>query len=94
MMVALRQMMLAALFVRSRLSDALHRLSRGDCMQCPDAIPAAVGALSAVLAQGRSDDEISFLAALFTQLGDSLALLLASRTCVSDACPQQRKALP
>lgn len=50
-------------------------------MTCPDSLPAAVGALSAAIAQGRNDDEIALLSAVFTQLGDGLALLLAAREC-------------
>lgn len=50
-------------------------------MLCPDSIPSAVGALSAAIARGRPDDEIALLAAVFTQLGDSLALVLAARDC-------------
>lgn len=46
-----------------------------------DSLPAAIGALSASIAQGMPDDELAVLAAAFTQLGDSLALILASRSC-------------
>lgn len=56
-------------------------------MPCPDSLPAAAGAAAAVLAEGRSEEEVALLAALFTQLGDSLALLLASRAaCRGTAC--------
>jgi len=48
-------------------------------MSCPDSLPAAVGALAAAAARGRSDGEIALLAAFFTQLGDSLSLILAAR---------------
>ena len=50
-------------------------------MPCTDSLPAAVGALAASIAQGRSQEEIALLAAIFTQLGDSLALVLAARAC-------------
>lgn len=54
---------------------------RGGSMLCPDTIPSVVGALSAAIARGRSDNEIALLAAVFTQLGDSLALILAAKDC-------------
>ena len=50
-------------------------------MLCTDSLPAAVGALSASIAQGCTDAELAILAAAFTQLGDSLALILATRAC-------------
>ena len=50
-------------------------------MLCADSVPATVGALSAAIAQGLSNDEIAQLAAVFTQLGDGLALILTSRVC-------------
>ena len=50
-------------------------------MLCPDTIPSVVGALSTAIARGRSDNEIALLAAVFTQLGDSLALILAAKDC-------------
>jgi len=50
-------------------------------MSCSDSVPAAIGALAAAVAQGRSDEEIGLFAAIFTQLGDSLALILAARVC-------------
>ncbi len=48
-----------------------------------DSVPATIGALSAAIAQGLSNDELALLAAAFTQLGDSLALILASRACAA-----------
>lgn len=48
-------------------------------MTCPDALPAAVSAMAAAIAQGRGDDELALLSAIFVQLGDSLALILAAR---------------
>ena len=50
-------------------------------MACTDSLPAAVGALAAAMAQGRSEEELAVLAALFTQLGDSFGLILAARLC-------------
>ena len=50
-------------------------------MPCPDTLPAAVGALAAAIAEGRSDDELALLSALFVQLGDSLTTILAARAC-------------
>ncbi len=50
-------------------------------MSCQDALPAAVSAAAAVMAQGKSDAEVALLAAIFTQLGDSLAMIAALRAC-------------
>ena len=50
-------------------------------MSCQDALPAAVGAAAAAMAQGKSDAEVALLAAVFTQLGDSLAMIVALRAC-------------
>ena len=47
-------------------------------MSCQDALPAAV---SAAMAQGKSDEEVALLAAIFTQLGDSLAMIVVLRAC-------------
>ena len=49
-------------------------------MSCQDALPAAVSAAAAAMAQGKSD-EVALLAAIFTQLGDSLAMIVALRAC-------------
>ena len=38
-------------------------------MSCQDALPAAVSAAAAAMAQGKSDEEVALLAAIFTQLG-------------------------
>ena len=48
-------------------------------MPCQDTLPALIGALVSALAQGRSDEELALLSALFSQLGDSLAMILALR---------------
>ena len=50
-------------------------------MSCQDALPAAVSAAAAAMAQGKSDEEVALLAAIFTQLGDSLAMIVALRAC-------------
>ena len=60
-------------------------------MPCPSSLPAAVGALAAAIAEGRGDQELALLAAIFTQLGDSLAVILAARDCQS---AQEDTALP
>ncbi|GEM_PF-214501 len=52
-------------------------------MPCPASLPAAVGALAAAIARDRSDEEVALLAAVLTQLGDSLAVIAASRACQS-----------
>ena len=50
-------------------------------MSCQDALPAAVSAAAVAMAQGKSDAEIALLAAIFTQLGDSLAMIVALHAC-------------
>ena len=50
-------------------------------MSCQDELPAAVSAAAAAMAQGKSDEEVALLAAIFTQLGDSLAMIVALRAC-------------
>lgn len=42
---------------------------------CPNQLTAAITALAAFMAEGRSADEISLLAAVLTQLGDTLATI-------------------
>ena len=39
-------------------------------MPCQDALLAAVSAAAAAMAQGKSDEEVALLTAIFTQLGD------------------------
>ena len=49
-------------------------------MVSSDFLPAATGVLAAGIAQTVcSDEELALIAAIFTQLGDSLALILAAR---------------
>lgn len=48
-------------------------------MLCQDALPMLAGAMASALAKGRGDEELTLLAALFSQLGDSLAVILALR---------------
>ena len=44
-------------------------------------LPAGIGALACLLAENvPDDDELALLAAVFTQLGDTLDTLLAART--------------
>ena len=52
-----------------------------------DGFPAVAGAAAAAVARGRNEKEIALLAAFFTQLGDSLALLLAARECNNQSDP-------
>ena len=59
----------------------VHKLTLSDTMSCQDALPAAVSAAAAAMAQGKSDEEVALLAAIFTQLGDSLAMIVALRAC-------------
>jgi hypothetical protein len=41
----------------------------------------SISALACAIAQGKSDNEISLLSAMFTQLGDSLATMVAIKIC-------------
>lgn len=50
-------------------------------MSCQDTLPAAVSAAAAAMAQGKSDEEVALLAAISTQLGDSLAMIVVLRAC-------------
>ena len=50
-------------------------------MSCQNALPAAVSAAAAAMAREMNDNELALLAAVFTQLGDSLTMLLALRAC-------------
>ena len=49
----------------------------------PDSMPAAIGALAAAIAQVLSESELTLLAAVLTQLGDSLTVILAQRACLA-----------
>ena len=49
-------------------------------MLCQDALPMLAGAMASALAKGRGDEELALLAALFSQLGDSLALRAGENT--------------
>jgi hypothetical protein len=62
-------------------------------LSCPDTLPAAVGAVAAALAQNRTDEELALLAAVFTQLGDSLALILVSRACAAPESPSEESTI-
>lgn len=46
---------------------------------CPNQLVAAITAAAAAMAQGRSADELSLLAAVLTQLGDTLATIAAQK---------------
>ena len=50
---------------------------------------AAAAALSVFMAQGKTAEQISLLAALFTIVGDSLALLALKAPSESDCCCQE-----
>ena len=53
-------------------------------MSCQDALPAAVSAAAIALSRSLSlmrDEEVALLAAISTQLGDSLAMIVALRAC-------------
>lgn len=46
---------------------------------CPNQLTAAITAAAAVLAENRSAEEIALLAAVFTQLGDTLTTIAAQQ---------------
>ena len=48
-------------------------------MCCPNALIASVTAAAALLAEGRESDEIALLGAVFTQLGDTLVTIAATK---------------
>lgn len=62
-------------------------------MSCQDALPAAVSAAAAAMAQGKSDEEVALFAAIFTQLGDSLAMIVALRACEKAAAARRNKGI-
>ncbi len=47
----------------------------------PCTLPAVVSALAAAIAKDKTQTELAVLAALFSQLGDSLALIAAAQEC-------------
>lgn len=55
---------------------------------CPASLAAAITAAAAAMAEGRSGDEISLLAAVFTQLGDTLATIALQKSI----CEQGKEA--
>lgn len=46
---------------------------------CPNELIAAITALAAIIADGRSDDEIALIGTIFSQLGDTLATIAAQK---------------
>lgn len=48
---------------------------------CPAAV---VAALAAAVAEGRTTKEVSLLAAMFVQLGDTLETIVAARECSAE----------
>ena len=46
---------------------------------CPNQLTATITAIAAILAEGRTTDEISLLAAILTQLGDTLDTIAAQK---------------
>lgn len=69
-------------FVKSNLTAYYvedNYIADGDHMQEYESLPAFVGAVSSAIAKNFCDDDLAVLAAVFTQLGDSLALIAAAR---------------
>lgn len=55
-------------------------------MMCPNELAASVTAAAVAIAKGRSESEISLLAAIFVQLGDTLETIAAQKAlCCSDS---------
>ena len=59
-----------------------HKLYRGDIM-CPNQLITTITALAAAMAEGKSVDEIELLAAIFSQLGDTLDTIAAQKSICS-----------
>lgn len=57
-------------------------------MNCDfESIPVFVGVLSSAIAKNFSSNELAVLSGVFTQLGDSLALIVAQRA-LKDQCDE------
>lgn len=48
-------------------------------MMCPNELVTSITALAVAIAEEKSEEEISLLAALFTQLGDTLATIAVQK---------------
>lgn len=55
-------------------------------MICPEELTILITAASISLSKGRDEYEIAVLSAVFTQLGDSLATILAQRAYINACC--------
>ncbi|MGN0471089.1 MAG: DUF6774 domain-containing protein [Acutalibacteraceae bacterium] len=53
-------------------------------MMCPNELVTSITALAVAIAEGKSEEEISLLAALFTQLGDTLATIAVQKNRCSE----------
>lgn len=58
------------------------------------AVNLAAGALACALAEGKSREQLALLSALLTQVGDSLATMLAAMDCGSSAPGNAGHSLP
>lgn len=52
-------------------------------MMCPNELVTSITALAVAIAEGKSEDELSVLAALFTQLGDTLETIAVHKSICS-----------
>lgn len=50
---------------------------------CPNQLITTITALAAMIAEGKSEDEISLIAAIFSQLGDTLDTIAAQKALCS-----------
>lgn len=52
-------------------------------MMCPNELAASITATAIAIAEGKSEDELSLLAAFFTQLGDTIATIAVQKNICS-----------
>lgn len=55
-----------------------------DVMMCPNELVASITALAVSLAEGKSEDEINLIGAIFSQLGDTLDTIAAQKALCSE----------
>ncbi len=60
----------------------------------PCAVNLAASALACALAEGKSREQLAVLSALLTQVGDSLATMLAAMDCGGSATGDSGSSLP
>ncbi len=58
-------------------------------MLCPNELVTLITATAISLAEGRSLEEINLLSAVFVQLGDTLATIIAQQEMINLCCQSQ-----